>query len=182
MRWWATGPTDTPAWPAIPETPNPTRHSWRKPHPPTARVAIHADRQQQDRHELHKHVGHLQAHDVREQCDPLVRQWRIGGLRKSAKPFFVPRIEPMMRVVRREKNVRVRIVRTGRQLHQQQGTMHRQSDQQDAGTVDRSRRQSGRLRNQWTASGGSSFQRYFDSEIGVRVCCRCAMSSAGFLM
>ena len=57
----------------------------------------------------------------------------IGGLRETAEPLRVPWIEPVMGIVRREEHVRVRVVGTCRQLHQQQRPMHRQGNQQNGG-------------------------------------------------
>jgi len=64
--------------------------------------------------------------------DPLVRQRRIRGLGKSGKPFRVPRIKPVMRIVRRKKDVEIRVVGVRqRQLQREQRSVHCQCEQQD---------------------------------------------------
>jgi hypothetical protein len=46
-------------------------------------------------------------------------QWRVGSLGKAREPLFIPGIEPVVHVVRGEKNVKIRIERTSGQLHEQ---------------------------------------------------------------
>src|SRR5579859_3030029 len=58
-----------------------------------------------------------------------MRQRRVSGLGEPCEPFLVPGIEPVMSVVRSEKDVEVRIERTAGKLHQQQWTMNRQGHQ-----------------------------------------------------
>src|SRR5579862_1864330 len=68
-----------------------------------------------------------------------MRQRRICGLRKAGKPFFIPGIEPVMRVVRRKKDMKVRVERARRKLHQQQRPMNRKSDQNNSQQRNRTR-------------------------------------------
>jgi len=76
---------------------------------PNSREPEHANRKQEDSHQLHQHVPHLQTNNIRQQRDPLVSQRWIGRLREAPKPLLVPWIKPMLRIVRSEKHVEVRI-------------------------------------------------------------------------
>src|SRR5208283_1340882 len=73
----------------------------------------------------------LQADHIRHERDPLVGQGRISSLREAAEPFFIPRIEPVMSVVRSKQHVEIGVERACRKLHQQQRPMNRQRYQND---------------------------------------------------
>ena len=66
---------------------------------PEAREAVYANHQQQNSNQLYQHVTQGEADDMREQGDPLVHERRIGGLRKSGIPLFVPGVEPVLGVM-----------------------------------------------------------------------------------
>ena len=74
----------------------------------------------------------------------------------------------MLRVVSREKHVRIRVIRIGRQLHQQQRSMYRQGNKQNGGERNRSRWKRGGLTDQGTASGKDGSE-LFDSQVNVEV-------------
>jgi hypothetical protein len=118
---------------------------------------------------LHEHVRHRQTHHVREQCDPLMSERRICGLRESAEPLHIPWIEPMMSVVRGKEDVRVRIIRTCGQLHKQQRAMYRQCDQKNGRERNRSDWKRRRLRYQGSASE-RCVRECFDSQKWQQVC------------
>src|SRR5450432_3667651 len=58
-------------------------------------------------------------------------QWRIRSLRKAAEPFLIPGLKPMMGIMRRKKDMEVRIEGAHRKLHRQQRPLDRQRDQHD---------------------------------------------------
>src|SRR5215510_5050925 len=58
-------------------------------------------------------------------------QWRVTGLREPGVPLFIPRIEPVIGVVRCKENMRVRVVGAQGHLHEQQRAMHCHRQQQN---------------------------------------------------
>ena len=72
--------------------------------------AINAHNEQKNGGELHGHIGHFQPEDRRQRGDPLLRKRRIGGLRKARVPLRIPRIEPVVQVVRGKEDMEVRVV------------------------------------------------------------------------
>src|SRR5215472_1313776 len=111
---------------------------------PEPREPVDTDRYQQNRRQLYQQERHTQPEDEREDRDPLVRERRIGRLGKSSKPLRVPRVEPVMRVVRREKHVEVRVIGTGqRQLQAQQRPVNGQRQQNNEPQRNRSRKVAG---------------------------------------
>ena len=81
----------------------------------------------------------MQAEDVGKQRNPLVRQRGIGRLGKSREPLRVPGIEPVMSVMRRKKDMKIRVVRVcQRQLQRQQRPVHCQCEQQNEAQRNRS--------------------------------------------
>jgi hypothetical protein len=91
----------------------------------------HAHREKNNRKQLHQHIAHFQADQVRQQSNPLMGQRRISGLGKTTEPFFVPRLEPMMGIVRGEEDVEIGVERAGWKLHRQQGPLDRERHQHD---------------------------------------------------
>ena len=65
-------------------------------------------------------------------------QWGIGSLREAGKPLLVPRIEPVLGVVRSEEDVKVGVVGSIQgQLHDQQRSVNRQRQKYDRRQGDR---------------------------------------------
>jgi len=60
-------------------------------------------------------------------------------LAEARKPFRIPRIEPVVDVVRSKKDMEVGVVGLQRQLHQEQGKMNRQRSHEGDGERNRPR-------------------------------------------
>src|ERR1700721_4484799 len=67
---------------------------------------------------------------MRQDGYPLLRQRRVSGLGEACIPLEVPRIEPMMDVMRGEENVKGCVVGVQRQLREEKWQMHGRSHQQ----------------------------------------------------
>src|SRR5581483_7267166 len=97
-----------------------------------------ANREKQDRGQLHQHEGSPQSHHVGKQGDPLVAERRVRGLRKTGKPLLVPGVEPVIGVVGSEKDMKIGVVGGGQgQLHHQQRGVNDQGQQYDRRQRDR---------------------------------------------
>ena len=64
---------------------------------------------------------------LRKHSDPLLRKWRICGLRKARIPLQVPGIEPVMNIMGGKEDMEVCVVGLQRQLHQQKRQVNHQS-------------------------------------------------------
>ena len=75
-----------------------------------------------------------------------MRHRRIRGLAEARKPFRIPRIEPVVDIMRSKKDVKVGVVGLQRQLHQEQRQMNRQRSHEGHGERDWPRQTFNRLR------------------------------------
>src|SRR5882757_8281082 len=78
-------------------------------HPQSGKT-VDAEGQKKNGRKLHHHVSEVQSKERGDHRYPLLRQRRISCLRKSGVPLGVPGVEPVVRVMRREKDMKICVV------------------------------------------------------------------------